>query len=82
MPLSTVLDYARRGILPGHKLGRRWIFLRDEIEAGVRDAPSPAVAEHPEPPARQRLAPAQSLPKRYPQAVPAAPQPDQAQLFG
>jgi hypothetical protein len=28
------------------------------------------------------LAPAQSLPKRYPQAVPAAPQPDQAQLFG
>jgi hypothetical protein len=22
--------------LPGHKLGRRWIFLRDEIEAAVR----------------------------------------------
>jgi excisionase family DNA binding protein len=39
MPLSTVLDFARRGILPGHKLGRRWIFLRDELEAGVREAP-------------------------------------------
>jgi excisionase family DNA binding protein len=40
MRLSTVLDFARRGILPGHKLGRRWIFLRDEIEASVREAPT------------------------------------------
>jgi excisionase family DNA binding protein len=40
MRLSTVFDFARRGILPGHKLGRRWIFLRDEIEASVREAPS------------------------------------------
>lgn len=36
LPVSTVLEYARRGLLPGHKLGRRWIFLRDEIEAAVR----------------------------------------------
>jgi excisionase family DNA binding protein len=36
MPLSTVLEYARRGLLPARKLGRRWIFLRDEIEATVR----------------------------------------------
>jgi excisionase family DNA binding protein len=36
LPISTVLEYARRGLLPGHKLGRRWIFLRDEIEATVR----------------------------------------------
>jgi excisionase family DNA binding protein len=36
MPISTVLEYARRGLLPGHKLGRRWIFLRDEVEAAVR----------------------------------------------
>jgi excisionase family DNA binding protein len=40
MRLSTVFDFARRGILPGHKLGRRWIFLRDEIEASVREAPT------------------------------------------
>ena len=36
LPVSTVLEYARRGLLPGHKLGRRWIFLRDEVEAAVR----------------------------------------------
>lgn len=39
LPLSTVLEYARRGLLPGHKLGRRWIFLRDEVEAAVRRSP-------------------------------------------
>jgi excisionase family DNA binding protein len=39
LPISTVLEYARRGLLPGHKLGRRWIFLRDEIEAAVRGRP-------------------------------------------
>lgn len=36
MPISTVLEYARRGLLPARKLGRRWIFLRDEIESAVR----------------------------------------------
>jgi excisionase family DNA binding protein len=36
LPISTVLEYARRGLLPAHKLGRRWIFLRDEVEATVR----------------------------------------------
>ena len=39
LPISTVLEYARRGLLPGRKLGRRWIFLRDEIEAAVRSRP-------------------------------------------
>jgi excisionase family DNA binding protein len=39
LPLSTVLEYARRDLLPGHKLGRRWIFLRDEVEATVRGRP-------------------------------------------
>jgi excisionase family DNA binding protein len=39
LPISTVLEYARRGVLPGRKLGRRWIFLRDEVEATVRQAP-------------------------------------------
>lgn len=36
MPPSTVLEFARRGLLPAHKIGRRWIFLRDEIEEVVR----------------------------------------------
>jgi excisionase family DNA binding protein len=36
LPISTVLEYARRGLLPARKLGRRWIFLRDELEAAVR----------------------------------------------
>jgi Helix-turn-helix domain len=39
LPISTVLEYARRGLLPGRKLGRRWVFLRDEVEATVRRAP-------------------------------------------
>jgi hypothetical protein len=38
VPISTALEFARRGILPGHKLGRRRIFPRNEIEAGVRRA--------------------------------------------
>jgi excisionase family DNA binding protein len=44
LPLSTVLEYARRGLLPGHKLGRRWIFVRDEVESVVRGQPGRSVA--------------------------------------
>ncbi len=40
LPISTVLEYARREVLPGRKLGRRWIFLRDEIETAVRSGPA------------------------------------------
>jgi excisionase family DNA binding protein len=40
LPISTVLEYARRGLIPAHKLGRRWVFIRDEVEAAVRAAPS------------------------------------------
>lgn len=29
-----------RGLLPGRKLGRRSIFLRDEVEATVRSQPT------------------------------------------
>lgn len=36
LPISTVLEYARRGLLPARKLGRRWIFIADEIEGTVR----------------------------------------------
>jgi hypothetical protein len=38
MPLSTIFDYARRGVLPGHKLGRRWIFLPRAGRRGAHGA--------------------------------------------
>jgi excisionase family DNA binding protein len=71
MPRSTIFDYARRGVLPGHKLGRRWVFLRDELDLAVRAAPRfgyPARA--PQPPVLQRAASAKQTLKRYPTAVP------------
>jgi excisionase family DNA binding protein len=33
VPDSTVYDLARRGKLPGHKVGRAWRFIRPEVEA-------------------------------------------------
>jgi excisionase family DNA binding protein len=71
MPRSTIFDYARRGVLPGHKLGRRWVFLRDELDAAVRTAPRAAGASAaPQPPVLQRPTGAKRTPKRYPTAVP------------
>jgi hypothetical protein len=35
----TVKEYARRGILPGRKLGRTWRFLRPELEEAIRCLP-------------------------------------------
>lgn len=32
IPSSTVYDLARRGILPGHRVGRAWRFVRSEVE--------------------------------------------------
>lgn len=37
----TVKEYARRGILPGRKLGRGWRFLRPELEDAIRQLPRP-----------------------------------------
>lgn len=36
LPTSTVYDLARRGVLPGCKLGRTWRFLRPDIEAALQ----------------------------------------------
>jgi excisionase family DNA binding protein len=36
IPVSTVYDLARRGILPAHRVGRAWRFLRQEIETWLR----------------------------------------------
>ena len=82
MPLSTVLDFARRGVIPGHKLGRRWIFLRDELEAGVRDAPARRDDQRrQQPPAREAAGRTPSRAKRYPQTVPASESRRQPRLF-
>ena len=35
----TVKEYARRGILPGRKLGRTWRFLRPELEKAIKGLP-------------------------------------------
>jgi hypothetical protein len=32
-PVSTVEDWARRGILPSVKVGRRQLYIRQQIEA-------------------------------------------------
>lgn len=37
----TVKEYARRGILPGRKLGRTSRFLRPELEDAIRRLPKP-----------------------------------------
>jgi excisionase family DNA binding protein len=37
----TVKEYARRGILPGRKLGRTWRFLRPELEQAIKRLPQP-----------------------------------------
>ena len=71
MPLSTIFDYARRGVIPGHKLGRRWVFLHDELDAALRSAPrSAASLPAPQPPGSQSPIRAERTLKRYPRAVP------------
>lgn len=34
-PVSTVEDWARRGILPSIKIGRRRLYIRQHIEAAL-----------------------------------------------
>jgi excisionase family DNA binding protein len=36
LPRSTVHDLARRGLLPARRIGRRWLFVRDRIEAALK----------------------------------------------
>jgi len=82
MPLSTIFDYARRGVLPGHKLGRRWIFLRDELDAAVSTAPcSAGTTPAPRPPVLQSPVRATRILKRYPTAVPWTAPGQQQPLF-
>jgi excisionase family DNA binding protein len=81
LPISTALDFARRGVLPAHKIGRRWIFLRDEIEIGVRDAPNRSAVSRPQPPGQITPTKTDRHIKRYPEAVPSNAASVQTQLF-
>ena len=36
-PKSTLYKLLSRGQLPGHKLGRRWRFDRDEVDAWIKE---------------------------------------------
>jgi excisionase family DNA binding protein len=38
----TVKEFARRGILPGRKLGRTSRFLRPELEDAIQRLPKPS----------------------------------------
>ena len=49
-PLSTVYGLARRGRIPAHRIGRRWRFVRREIEEWL-------LASRPERAAERRRAP-------------------------
>jgi excisionase family DNA binding protein len=35
MPISTVMDYARRGVLPSIKLGKHRRFVRSQVEGAI-----------------------------------------------
>jgi excisionase family DNA binding protein len=38
--VSTVEDWARRGVLPSVKVGRRRLYIRQQVEATLLDAPA------------------------------------------
>ncbi|WP_447980276.1 helix-turn-helix domain-containing protein [Candidatus Nitrospira bockiana] len=39
VPRSTVYKLAKRGLLPGQKVGKHWRFVRDDIEKWIRSRP-------------------------------------------
>ena len=82
MRVSTVLDFARREVIPGHKIGRRWIFLRDEIEATVRRAPGPRPLPSAAPRSPPTAVPPGRRPQGHPRGVRSPKSPAQARLFG
>lgn len=53
-PVSTMEDWARRGILPSVKIGKRRLYIRQRIEAVLLSS---------SPPARRRLAQRRRLPR-------------------
>ena len=45
VPKSTIYKLARERRLPGHKVGKHWRFVREEIESWVQSAGSEEFAE-------------------------------------
>jgi excisionase family DNA binding protein len=43
VPKSTIYKLARERRLPGHKVGKHWRFVREEIESWVQNAGAEAV---------------------------------------
>ena len=43
VPKSTIYKLARERRLPGHKVGKHWRFVREEIEAWVQNVGGEAV---------------------------------------
>jgi excisionase family DNA binding protein len=37
--VKTIESWARAGRIPGHKIGKRWKFIRSEVEAALFAAP-------------------------------------------
>ena len=37
VPVSTVMDYARRGVLPSIKLGKHRRFVRSQVVAAIEE---------------------------------------------
>jgi excisionase family DNA binding protein len=36
LPVTTIRQYAREGRMPAFKVGRQWLFFRDELEGALR----------------------------------------------
>ena len=53
VPKSTIYKLARERRLPGHKVGKHWRFVREEIESWVQSAGVDAVVGAANPSAHQ-----------------------------
>jgi excisionase family DNA binding protein len=42
LPISTVMDYARRGVLPSIKLGKHRRFVRSQVEGAIEALARPS----------------------------------------
>jgi excisionase family DNA binding protein len=37
MTEQTLLRLTRKGVIPGAQIGRRWVFIEDDLVAAIRD---------------------------------------------
>jgi excisionase family DNA binding protein len=35
--VHSVRDKVKKGLIPGHRVGRKWLFDRDEVKASIVD---------------------------------------------